>query len=43
MADTMFKPFLVDAGFGPPQIGLWVGTWGTIRSMWRLIVNASSN
>jgi len=30
MADTMFKPFLVDAGFGREQIGLWVGTWGML-------------
>jgi MFS family permease len=28
MADTMFKPFLVDAGYGAGRIGLWVGTWG---------------
>jgi len=28
MADTMFKPFLVDAGFTVAQIGAWVGTWG---------------
>jgi MFS family permease len=30
MADTMFKPFLVDAGFAREQIGLWVGTWGML-------------
>ena len=30
MADTMFKPFLVDAGYGSEQIGLWVGTWGML-------------
>jgi hypothetical protein len=29
----MFKPFLVDAGFGPEQIGLWVGTWGMLFSI----------
>lgn len=33
MADTMFKPFLVDAGFGREQIGLWVGTWGMLLSI----------
>ena len=33
MADTMFKPFLVDAGFGREQIGLWVGTWGMAFSI----------
>lgn len=33
MADIMFKPFLVDAGFGREQIGLWVGTWGMLFSI----------
>jgi PAT family beta-lactamase induction signal transducer AmpG len=33
MADTMFKPFLVDAGYGGEQIGLWVGTWGMLFSI----------
>jgi MFS family permease len=33
MADTMFKPFLVDAGFEREQIGLWVGTWGMAFSI----------
>ena len=33
MADTMFKPFLVDAGFVREQIGLWVGTWGMLFSI----------
>ena len=33
MADTMFKPFLIDAGFGREQIGLWVGTWGMLFSI----------
>ncbi len=33
MADVMFKPFLVDAGFGREQIGLWVGTWGMLFSI----------
>jgi len=33
MADTMFKPFVYDAGFGREQIGLWVGTWGMLFSI----------
>jgi PAT family beta-lactamase induction signal transducer AmpG len=33
MADIMFKPFLVDGGFGREQIGLWVGTWGMLFSI----------
>jgi MFS family permease len=33
MADTMFKPFLFDAGFAPQRIGLWVGTWGMLFSI----------
>jgi PAT family beta-lactamase induction signal transducer AmpG len=33
MADTMFKPYLVDAGFAAEQIGLWVGTWGMLFSI----------
>ncbi len=33
MADTMFKPFLVDAGYQAPQIGLWIGTWGMLFSI----------
>ncbi len=33
MADTMFKPFLVDHGFVEGQIGLWVGTWGMSLSI----------
>jgi hypothetical protein len=33
MADTMFKPFLVDAGYHEGQIGLWVGTWGMLCSI----------
>lgn len=28
MADSMFKPFLYDAGYTAEQIGLWVGTYG---------------
>ena len=30
---AMFKPFLVDAGFGAAQIGMWVGTWGMLASL----------
>jgi MFS family permease len=33
MADVLFKPFLVDAGFSAGQIGQWVGTWGTVASL----------
>jgi MFS transporter, PAT family, beta-lactamase induction signal transducer AmpG len=33
MADAMFKPFVVDLGFSPAQIGLWFGTWGTVASL----------
>ena len=33
MADTMFKPFLYDAGYAPQQIGLWLGTWGMALSL----------
>jgi PAT family beta-lactamase induction signal transducer AmpG len=33
MVDALFKPFLVDAGFTPGQIGQWVGTWGTVASL----------
>ncbi len=33
LIDAMFKPFLVDAGFTAPQIGLWLGTYGMIASL----------
>ena len=33
IADAMFKPFLYDAGFGAQEIGLWIGTWGTLFSL----------
>ena len=33
LADTLFKPFLVDSGFTAQQIGLWVGTWGMLFSI----------
>ena len=33
MADTMLRPFFVDAGFTSGQIGLWVGTWGMVFSI----------
>jgi MFS family permease len=32
-ADTMWKPFLVDAGYDDAQIGLWVGTYGMVASL----------
>jgi MFS transporter, PAT family, beta-lactamase induction signal transducer AmpG len=33
MADAMFKPFVLDAGFTIEQIGAWIGTWGTVCSV----------
>ncbi|MDX1500877.1 MAG: MFS transporter [Thermoanaerobaculia bacterium] len=33
LADAMFAPFLIDAGFVPEQIGLWLGTWGMLFSI----------
>jgi MFS transporter, PAT family, beta-lactamase induction signal transducer AmpG len=33
MVDGMWKPFLVDAGFSAPQIGLWIGTYGLVASL----------
>lgn len=33
MSDVLYKPFLVDAGIRPEQIGLWVGTWGMLASI----------
>lgn len=33
LADAMFKPFVLDAGFGKEQVGLWVGTWGMVFSV----------
>jgi len=33
MVDAMFKPFLVDAGYTPAQLGLWVGTYGKALSI----------
>lgn len=33
MVDAMFKPFLVDRGFSPSQIGLWLGTYGMAASL----------
>lgn len=32
MSDSLFRPFLVDAGFSPAQIGEW-NTYGTIGSL----------
>lgn len=33
LADTMFKPFLVDQGYTPAQISIWTGQYGTITSI----------
>jgi MFS transporter, PAT family, beta-lactamase induction signal transducer AmpG len=33
MVDTMFKPFLIDVGFSPQQLGLWLGTYGMVASV----------
>lgn len=33
VADAMFRPFLVDAGFEAKDIGLWLGTWGLVFSL----------
>ncbi len=33
LADVMFRPFLIDAGISAAQIGIWVGTWGTVFSI----------
>jgi MFS family permease len=33
MADAMFKPFAIDAGFTKEQIGAWIGTWGMACSI----------
>ena len=33
MIDVMFKPFLIDIGFTPSQIGLYIGTFGMAASL----------
>jgi MFS transporter, PAT family, beta-lactamase induction signal transducer AmpG len=33
MSDVLYKFFLTDSGIRPGQIGLWLGTWGTIASL----------
>jgi MFS transporter, PAT family, beta-lactamase induction signal transducer AmpG len=33
MSDVLYKPFLVDAGLTPAQIGFWAGTWGVVASL----------
>ncbi|XXF79601.1 MFS transporter [Myxococcaceae bacterium GXIMD 01537] len=33
MTDVLYKPFLVDAGLKPGQIGLWLGTVGITASL----------
>ena len=33
MIDVMYKPFLIDSGIAPSDIGLWVGTYGMAASI----------
>ncbi|MEM8996736.1 MAG: MFS transporter [Acidobacteriota bacterium] len=33
LADTMFRPFLVDGGISRGDIGLWLGTYGLVFSL----------
>lgn len=33
IADTMFKPFLIDAGYTAAEVGFWLGTFGLAWSM----------
>jgi PAT family beta-lactamase induction signal transducer AmpG len=33
LADSMFKPFVLDAGYSKEQIGLWIGTFGMLFSI----------
>jgi len=33
MIDVMYKPFLIDSGIKPSDIGLWVGTYGMAASI----------
>ncbi len=33
MNDAMLGPFLVDRGFSPSQVGLWMGTYGLVCSL----------
>lgn len=33
MGDSLFRPFLVDAGFSRGEIGLWMNTYGTLGSL----------
>jgi MFS family permease len=33
LADRMFNPFLVDAGYEPSEIGLWLGMWAMVFSL----------
>lgn len=33
LVDPMFKPFLIDAGYTPPQIARWVTSYGMIASL----------
>ena len=33
LVDSMFKPFLIDAGFQASDVGLWVSTFGMVASL----------
>ncbi len=33
MIDVMFKPFLIDSGLQPSDVGLILGTWGMVASL----------
>lgn len=33
LADAMLRPFLIDAGFTPEALGLWLGTYGMAASI----------
>lgn len=33
MADALFVPFLIDAGFERAELGIWLGTYGMIASL----------
>ena len=33
LVDSMFKPFLIDAGFQASEVGLWVSTFGMVASL----------
>jgi MFS transporter, PAT family, beta-lactamase induction signal transducer AmpG len=33
LADKMYTPFLIDRGNTPADVGLWLGTWGMLASL----------